>query len=472
MSENDNPERIKALHSLKSLLRPEQILSHIEEAKNFALDWTRFFAPHPLAVAFPETTADVVQIVKWARQNKIPLVPSGGRTGLSGGAVASQSELVVSFERMNQILELNPFDQTLRVEAGVVTQEVQQRAEAQGFFYPIDFGAKGSSQIGGNIATNAGGVKVVRYGLTRDWVASLEVVTGSGEVLELNQALIKNATGYDFRHLFIGSEGTLGFITKATLRLAPAPPPYTVMVFGLADLKHMMDVFLALREKLTLTAFELFSDLALQKVLHHRNLPPPFQNSAPYNLLIEIENPEERFSEPLMQVFEHCLEQGWLVDGIISQSDQQSKDLWALRESISESLAPQTPYKNDISVRTSQVTEFIEHLQPIFNHEYPDFEVVWFGHVGDGNLHINILKPENLSREEFYHKAQHADKLLFTELEKFHGSISAEHGVGLVKKSHLSFTRSPYEIELMKSVKKLFDPDLILNPGKVFDIKT
>lgn len=214
-----------ALRELENIFKKDQIKTDEESLKYWGKDWTTYFDIKASAIVFPHSTAEVVALVKWARQNKIALIPSGGRTGLSGAAVATQGEVIVSFDQMNKVKEFNPVDQTVVIEPGVVTEALQEFAHSKNLFYPVDFAARGSSQMGGNIATNAGGIKVVRYGLTRDWVAGLTVVTGTGDVLELNNALVKNATGYDLRHLFIGSEGTLGFITEATIKLAAAPPP-------------------------------------------------------------------------------------------------------------------------------------------------------------------------------------------------------------------------------------------------------
>jgi len=340
----------------------------------------------------------------------------------------------------------------------------------QGYLFPIDFAARGSSQIGGNVATNAGGVKVIRYGSMRDWVTGIKVVTGVGEILEFNKNLVKNATGYDFRHLFIGSEGTLGFIVEATLNVTTPPQPLTVLVLGVPDLDAITSVFREFRDALPLTAFEFFSDRALAQVLDHApSLTRPFATEAPNYLLIEVENTEEGIEARMLEVFEACLEKGWVLDGAISQSEAQAREFWRLREDISESLSRFTPYKNDVSVTISKVPHFLRETDDVLKKNYPDFEVVWFGHIGDGNMHINVLKPEDLSREEFFKRCSGVNDLLFDVIERLGGSVSAEHGVGLVKKSYLDFTRPEAEIELMKGIKKVFDPDMILNPGKIFD---
>ncbi len=452
----------------------EKQISHVATdtatRETYGRDWTKHYDINAGAVAFPESAEEVVKIVKWARANKIALVPSGGRTGLSGGACATRGELVVSFEKMNKILDLNPIDRTVRVQPGVVTEALQQYAEEKGFYYPVDFAAVGSSQIGGNIATNAGGIKVLRYGLTRDWIAGLKVVTGNGDLLEFGGDLVKNATGFDFRHLFIGSEGTLGFVVEATIKLAQPPKPLSVLMLAVPDLDSIMKVFAEFRATVPLTAFEYFSDVALRVVQEHTHLPSPLTTKAPNYLVIEVENLDESVGEQMLATFEKCVEQGWALDGAIAQSDAQARDFWRLREDISEATASYMPYKNDVSVTISKTPEFLREVDAILKAEYPDFEVVWFGHIGDGNMHINILKPAELTREKFLERCLKVNEHLFAVIHKLHGSVSAEHGVGLVKKPYLTFTRAPEEIALMKGIKKVFDPDGIMNPGKVFDV--
>jgi glycolate oxidase subunit GlcD len=458
------------LPDLANLLPSDQIKTDPESLKYYGKDWTTYFDINASAILFPRSTENVVKIVKWARKNKIALVPSGGRTGLSGAAVATQGEVVVSFEQMNKIISFNETDQTVTCESGLVTEALQQFAHDQNLYYPVDFAASGSSQIGGNIATNAGGIKVVRYGLTRDWVAGLKVVTGAGEVLELNNGLMKNATGLDLRHLFIGSEGTLGFITECTIRLAAPPPPLKVMVLGVSTLDAVMKIFAQFKKKTTLVAFEMFSDKALAKVMESTGLPKPFETETPFYVLADVEARGEHDEAQSLEVFEKCLEEGWVQDGVISQSEAQAQNFWRLREDISESLAKYSPYKNDISVTISKVPAFMNDLDQILSKSYPTWEVIWFGHIGDGNLHINILRPAGLSKEEFLKECRKVDVFIFEAIMKNKGSISAEHGVGLTKKPFLKFTRSQSEIDLMKGIKQVFDPDNIMNPGKVFDL--
>ncbi len=457
------------IQELTKIFGVSNVKTDSESLKYYGKDWTTYYDISSSAIVFPETTEQVSQLVKWARQEKIPLVPSGGRTGLSGGACATSGEVIVSFEKMNRIKEFDPIDQTVQIEAGVVTEALQNFAKEKNLLYPVDFAARGSSQMGGNIATNAGGIKVVRWGLTRNWVAGLTVVTGTGDILNLNRGMIKNATGYDLRHLFIGSEGTLGFITEALIQLTAQPQPLKVLLLGMNSLDQVMTLFSRFKNKTQLTAFEFFSDKALKHVMASTHLPQPLETLCPFYAVAEIECPNEAAESAAMEVFEQGLNEGWLVDGAISMSDQQAKEFWRYREDISESLSRYSPYKNDLSVRIGHVPAFIKSLDSVLSVKYPNWEVVWFGHIGDGNLHINILRPENMTKEEFVRECRSVDPLVFAEIQKFAGSISAEHGVGLSKKSFLSFSRSAEEINLMKQIKSIFDPDGIINPGKIFE---
>lgn len=456
------------IEELKQIVDDGKVLTDVSSLEAYGKDWTKHFAPAPSAIVFPRTIEQVQAIVRWANEYQISLVPSGGRTGLSAAAVAANGEVVVSFDNMNKILSFNEFDRTAVCQAGVVTQQLQEFAEEQGLYYPVDFASAGSSQIGGNIGTNAGGIKVIRYGMTRNWVAGLKVVTGSGEILELNKDLIKNATGYDLRQLFIGAEGTLGFVVEATMRLDRAPRNLTAMVLGAPDFDSIMPVLHAFQSKLDLTAFEFFSDKALDKVLARGDVPAPFATECPFYALLEFEAVSEEVAEQALATFERCVEQGWVLDGVMSQSEQQLENLWKLREYISETIAHWTPYKNDISVTVSQVPAFLKDIDQIVEQNYPDFEVVWFGHIGDGNLHLNILKPDAMEKDEFFAKCATVNQWVFETVEKYNGSISAEHGVGMTKRDYLHYSRSAAEIQLMQAVKAVFDPNGIMNPGKIF----
>lgn len=458
------------IETLKTLVEPDKVRTDPESLNTWGKDWTKHFEPAPLAIVFPRNVEQVQAIVRFANEQKLALVPSGGRTGLSAAAVAANGEIVVSFDYMNKIVEFNEFDRTVVCQPGVITAQLQQFAEEQGLYYPVDFASAGSSNIGGNIGTNAGGIKVIRYGMTRNWVAGLKVVTGTGELLELNKDLIKNATGYDLRQLFIGAEGTLGFVVEATMRLERAPKNLTAMVLGTPDFDSIMPVLHAFQGKLDLTAFEFFSDKAMAKIMGRGDVPAPFETDCPFYALLEFEALNEDIANEALATFEHCVEQGWVTDGVMSQSDQQLQNLWKLREFISETISHWTPYKNDISVTVGKVPAFLHDIDAIVGEHYPDFEIVWFGHIGDGNLHLNILKPESMAKEEFFAKCATVNKWVFEIVQKYNGSISAEHGVGMTKRDYLTYSRSAAEIAVMKSIKAVFDPNGIMNPGKIFAV--
>ena len=461
---NVNAEMAQAV---QSIITQGKVLTDADSLDHYGGDWTKQYARNPALVVLPKNEAELQDLVKWANNSNVALVPSGGRTGLSGGAAATNGEVVVALDLMNEILEYDEVDRTVRCQAGVITAALQAFAEEQGCFYPVDFASSGSSQIGGNVATNAGGIKVIRYGLTRDWVVGLKVVTGTGECLDLNQGLVKNATGYDLRHLFIGSEGTLGFITEVTVKLAPAPVDSSVMVLALADLASVMPVLMAFRDRVSISAFEFFSERALQIVTEHQSLARPCETVALMYALIEYDNVDQASEEAAMEGFEHVVESGWVLDGVLSQSSVQAASLWRLREGISESLAQFSPYKNDLSVRVSQVPAFLAEVDGVVTAQYPDLETVWFGHIGDGNLHLNILKPADWTMDQFVERCTAVSPAIFEVVQRFGGSISAEHGVGLLKQPYLHYSRSAAEITLMQSLKKVFDPNSIMNPGKV-----
>ncbi len=452
---------------LKSFLSESQILKDPKSLEFYGRDWIRLYKADPSLVVFPQKTEETVKLVQWAGKHKIALVPSGGRTGLSGSAAAVQKEVVVSFEKMNKLIEWNEAEETLTVEAGCITKEVQKWVHEKGFFFPVSFAAEGSSQIGGNTATNAGGVHVIRYGSTRNWIRGLEAVTGKGEVLQLGRGLIKDAAGYNLLHLFIGSEGTLGFITQVTLAVAVQPKPLNVFLLGVPQLNNLIEIYSRFKKNVPLHAFEMMTDPALHYVQKMgKNLP--LSKKSPYYVLMEM---EESYQEKALLIFEKLMEEGKIEDGTLSQSTEQAQEIWALRENISESIASYTPYKNDVAVRISKLPEFLDQTSALLKKEYPEYQVVWFGHIGDGNLHINILKPENTAEGEFIKNCERVNQLLFSKVKEFGGTISAEHGVGLLKKPHLHYTKSQEEIRYMKEIKKIFDPDNIMNPGKIFNVE-
>jgi FAD/FMN-containing dehydrogenase len=385
--------------------------------------------------------------------------------------VAAKGELVLSLSRMRRIDPVDLLGGTVRVQSGAVTEAVHQHCALHGLTWPVDFASKGSSQVGGNIATNAGGVKVIRYGLTRHWVLGLQVVLATGEVLELNGGLEKNNTGTDLRQLFIGSEGTLGVITEATLKLTRLPEKLDVFLFAVPDLAGVLKLFSeAKRGPFTVMAFEFFTDRCLARVQRHRQLTAPFAQETSHYVLLETEKPgsEQAVEAWLTGLFE----QGLVQDGVQAQSAAQAAELWALREGISESLsATGLPHKNDVALPIAQLEAFCSKFERVLEERYPGWELCLFGHIGDGNLHINVMKPDDLDGPTFLARTREADQELFELVKAHQGSISAEHGIGLLKKPYLGYSRSPAELALQRAIKRSLDPQNLLNPGKVLDLE-
>ncbi len=432
----------------------------------YGRDWTKVYAPAPSLLVRPRSTAEVSAFLKLASAHGVAVVPSGGRTGLAGGAVAKNGEVVLSLERMRAIHPVDPVALTVRVEAGAITEAVHLECAKHDLFWPVDFASKGSSQVGGNIATNAGVVRVIRYGLTRQWVLGLTVVTMAGEVMELNGALEKNNTGVDLRQLFIGSEGILGVITEATLKLTRAPGKVDVFLFALDSLQGVLKLFEeARRGPFTVMAYEFFTAACSARLEKHRGLRPPFEQPASHSVLLEVEAAKEGALDAWLA---GLFEKGLVLDGTLAADVGQQKALWMLREGISESLsATGLPHKNDIALPINKLSVFCDELEALLAARYPAWELCLFGHIGDGNLHVNIMKPDALSKDEFLAKTHEVDRDMFALVKKHAGSVSAEHGIGLLKKEWLGHTRSALEIDLMRQMKAMLDPKGLLNPGKV-----
>jgi FAD/FMN-containing dehydrogenase len=459
------------LEAIAALLAPDALSTDDNDLATYGRDWTKVHEPKPSAIVFARSTDEVSKLLALCNERRIPVVPSGGRTGLAAGAVATQGEIVLSLSRMNRIEPVDTLGQTVRVQAGAITEAVHAHCAAHGLTWPVDFASKGSSQVGGNIATNAGGVKVIRYGLTRHWVLGLQVVLASGAVLELNGALEKNNTGADLRQLFIGSEGTLGVITEATLQLTRVPQRLDVLLFAVDGLQGVLDLFAEARKgPFTLSAFEFFTDKCLARVQRHRALRAPFDHERyTHYALVEAEGDGADDSE-LETWLGSLFERNVVLDGTMAQNAAQRRALWELRESISESLsATGLPHKNDIALPIASLRAFCDELDGVFSSRYPGWELCLFGHIGDGNLHVNVMKPEAMDKQEFLAKTAEADHAMFELVRRHRGSISAEHGVGLLKKKYLHYSRSPDELAALAALKHALDPHGILNPGKILE---
>jgi FAD/FMN-containing dehydrogenase len=436
------------------------------DLQTYGRDWTKVHAPDPALVVLPHTTGEVASLLELANEHGVAVVPSGGRTGLAAGAVAARGEVVLSLAHMRRMDPVDTLGMTVRVQAGAVTEAVHAHCAPHGLTWPVDFASKGSSTVGGNIATNAGGVKVIRYGLTRHWVLGLEVVTPTGQILELNGALEKNNTGVDLRQLFIGSEGILGVITAATLKLTRLPERLDVLLFALPDLAAVLRLFAeARRGPFAVSAYEFFTDRCLARVRRHRKVREPFAAPSPYYALLEVEAHDRGALDGwLAGLFEREL----IADGTLAQDSGQARSLWDLREGISESLsATGLPHKNDIALPIAALGAFCAELEDTFARAWPDFEICLFGHIGDGNLHVNVMKPDDMDKQEFLRHAHEADRAMMELVRRHRGSVSAEHGIGLLKKDWLGYSRSEEEIMLMRALKATLDPAGILNPGKV-----
>ncbi|MEM1145249.1 MAG: FAD-binding oxidoreductase [Pseudomonadota bacterium] len=471
------------LASLANDIGASGVCEDSEVRIGYGSDWSRDFTETPEAVLFPSSLEHVQSIVRWANRSGVSLVPSGGRTGYSGGAVAGSGQVVLSLDKLNQIRDLNTTEQTVICGAGVVTAQLQDFARANGLFYPVDFASSGSSQIGGNIATNAGGIRVIRYGMTRDWVAGLTVVDATGERLDLNRGLIKNNAGYDLRHLMIGSEGTLGIIVEATMRLTSAPPAGELVLLGATSLESILRVLDHYRRHFRLQAFEFFSESGLQLVCSKLGLQPPLAERSPFYALVEVEDDTKSVdtaptnsgrvdttAERVVACFEHCLHSGWVTDAVIATSEAQRATLWRYREEISACLADERPYKQDLSTTVSRMPALVEDLDCLFAHQDFELRTVWFGHIGDGNLHLNLLRPSSMNHDDFLARCSVICEQVFAIVRKHGGSISAEHGVGRLKKPYLHYTHRPPELAVMKAIKKALDPKGIMNPGKIQDV--
>jgi FAD/FMN-containing dehydrogenase len=432
----------------------------------YGKDWTKVFTPAPSLLVRPRMTVEVSRFLRLATEHGVNVVPSGGRTGLSGGAVAANGEVVLSLERMRAMGPVDPLALTVRVEAGAITEAVHHHCAKEGLFWPVDFASKGSSQVGGNIATNAGGVRVIRYGLTRQWVLGLTVVTMAGEVLELNGALEKNNTGVDLRQLFIGSEGILGVITEATLKLTRLPEKVDVFLFAVADLQAVLALFEEARKgPFTVMAYEFFTDKCSRRLEAHRKIRPPFEQPSSHYVLLEVEAAKPGALDGWLS---SLFERGLVSDGTLAADSDQAKFLWSLREGISESLsATGLPHKNDISLPVSGLKAFCDELEALLAKDYAGWELCLFGHIGDGNLHVNIMKPDALEKAAFLERTHACDADVFRLVKAHQGSISAEHGIGLLKKDFLGYSRTPLEVAMMRQLKASLDPKGLLNPGKV-----
>lgn len=441
-----------------SFLLPEQITNSNSDLSFYGQDSLSKFTASPSLILFPKTTKEVQKIIQIANKENIKLVPSGGRTGYSGGATATNKEVIVSLSKMNQIIDFDPDNLSIKTQAGVITDKIQEIVNKEDLFLPIDLASSGSSQIGGNIATNAGGGKVIRYGKIGNWVQGLTAVTASGEIINLDSSVKKEQLGFDLKKLLIGSEGTLAIITEVTMKLSTQITNFQTLLLA-GELEDLTKAFTKIYKNYpSLSSAEYFTSFCLKKVCNHLDIKNPFSNNYNDYLLIEIEDQNLNFD--LSNILESLAEESLVKDAIIASNENQRKSLWAYRENISETLKHEAPHKQDISIPISKVNAFITQLKNLTTGKLPGVELYCFGHLGDGNLHLNYLN---------YSDSKEIDELVFSLILEFNGSLSAEHGIGLLKKEALKQQLSEEEIQLMKQIKQVFDPNNILNPGKIFD---
>jgi FAD/FMN-containing dehydrogenase len=451
---------------LADIVGAANVLAAAEDVKPYLTDARKLYTGSAECVVRPGSTPEVARVVALCMQENVAIVPQGGNTGLSGASVptGTRREIVLSLSRMNRIRELDALNDTVTVEAGCVLATVQQAAADAGRFFPLSLGAEGSCQIGGNLSTNAGGVNVLRYGMAREQALGLEVVLPDGRIWDGLRALRKDNTGYDLKQLFLGAEGTLGIITAAVLRLHPKPTAAATAWIGVDDPRKAVELLAMLRGRLgeRLSAFELISRACLEAVLSHlKDSQDPLPAPHPWYVLVEIADSgaAEVLREQVEQALAAAAENGTLRNATLAQSGTQSQALWRLRESIPE--AQFTNVKHDISVAVSRTPELIERLGTALKAAIPDVYPYIFGHVGDGNIHYNV-GPERLVRER-----PAVNRIVYDTVAALGGSISAEHGLGQLKREEIRRHKSALELELMRTLKQALDPKGLMNPGKV-----
>ncbi|WP_288393152.1 FAD-binding oxidoreductase [uncultured Herbaspirillum sp.] len=463
------------LAACRAAIGAAHVLTDAADTAGYLTDQRGRFTGRALAVLRPANTAEVAAIVKLCAQYAVPLVPQGGNTGLVLGSVPDQqgNAVVLSLRRLNRVRAVDPINNTMTVEAGCILQQLQEQAAAVQRLFPLSLAAEGSCTIGGNLSTNAGGTGVLRYGNTRELCLGLEVVTAQGEVMSSLKGLRKDNTGYDLRDLFIGAEGTLGIITAAVLKLFPPPQAQlTAMVALPAPAQALALLQLAQAQcGAALTGFELMSDFCLQLVRKH--FPEqrlPFAQPYAHYVLLEVSDSESE--QHARHLFENliglALEQGLAEDAVIAASLAQSQALWRLRESISSAQAREGKnIKHDISVPISRIADFIAITDVLVQQASPGCRMVCFGHLGDGNLHYNISPPVGVVDTDFIARQAELNRVVHDSVDRFGGSISAEHGLGALKREEILRYKSPVELRLMRAIKAALDPQQLMNPGKV-----
>lgn len=446
-----------------------------DQMTGFLTDWRGRFTGRALAVVRPATTAEVAAVVRHCAEHRVPIVPQGGNTGLVLGSVPDQSgtAIVLSLARLNRIRAVDPLNDTLTAEAGCLLAQVQQAAADAGRLFPLSLASEGSCTLGGNLSTNAGGTAVLRYGNMRELTLGLEVVTASGELWDGLRGLRKDNTGYDLRDLFIGAEGTLGIITAAVVKLFAEPAARVTALLALASPRDALELLALARQRCDagLTGFELLSDTCLQLVeKHFPALRSPFAARHPHYVLLEISDAEsDAHAAGLLEaVASTGFERGIVRDAVVAGSLSQSATLWALREHISMAQAAEGKnIKHDIALPISRIADFVEQTDAELQRSFPGCRMVTFGHLGDGNLHYNVSAPVGLRDEDFLKQQPAVNLLVHDSVHRHGGSISAEHGLGALKRDEIRRYKSGTEMDMMMAIKRALDPLNLMNPGKV-----
>jgi FAD/FMN-containing dehydrogenase len=453
-----------------------RLLEGADATAPFLTDWRRKWTGQAIVVAQPDTAEGVAAVLRWCHAQRVAVVPQGGNTGLSGGATpaAEGRSLVLSTARLQRIRAVDPVGCTITAEAGVTLQQVQEAAQAAERLFPLSLAAQGTCTIGGNLATNAGGVQVLRYGNARELCLGLEVATAEGELWNGLRALRKDNTGYDLRDLFIGSEGTLGVITAAVLKLFPRPAAQVAAWVAVPTPAAALALLALAQQRLAseLTAFELISETCLQLVLHHVHAARrPLAEAAPWYVLLELSSAhsEAAATEAIEGLLEAALEAGHASDAALSASVEQFRSLWALREDISESQGAEGPtIKHDIALPIARIPAFIDSTGAAIARHHPALRLVVFGHLGDGNLHYNLSPPAaGMDRAAFAALEAPLNRLVHDAVHEAGGSISAEHGLGVLRRDEAARYKTAVERRLMHSLKRAFDPLNLMNPGKL-----
>jgi FAD/FMN-containing dehydrogenase len=465
------------IESLRHIVGAPHVLTE-GDLSAWEQDWRRRVRGKALAVVRPASTQEVAAVVKACAAAGAPIVPQGGNTGLSVGSTPDTSgrEVVLSLTRMNAVRALDPDNLTLTVEAGCILQNVQEAAEKAGLLFPLSLASEGSCTIGGNLAANAGGTQVVRYGNSRELCLGLEVVNAQGEVWSGLSGLRKDNTGYDLRNLLIGSEGTLGIITAATLKLYPRPAAQLTAWAAVPSMEQAVRLLALAHQHLGagLTGFEVMGRFALQLVDKHMpQLRVPFidQPDIPWAVLLENSDSEseQHARERFEALLETAFEQGCVQDAVVAESITQAQQLWHIRENIPLAQAEEgLNIKHDISVPISRIPAFVEHADALLQREIPGVRLVNFGHLGDGNLHYNVQAPEGGDAKAFLREQEdHVNHLVYEAVAEYGGSFSAEHGVGTLKTDKLERYQSPVALSMMRAIKQGLDPQNLMNPGRV-----